>query len=230
MQLDDIRKDLEERGIKKAKIGGFDVDGVLRGKYVSLDKLYSALEKGFGFCDVIFGWDIADQLYDNAKVTGWDSGYPDAHAKLDPQTFRVLPARARHGELPRGLLRRGGQAPPRLPAQRPAQDRTRAPRPRAIAPRRPASSSSGSSRRRPRLSATRASTASTPLSPGMFGYSWLREAQHADFLHDILDTCTDYRIPLEGVHTETGPGVYEAALDYAIASRPPTAQRSSRRS
>src|SRR5215204_4235949 len=68
---------LRGRGVDRAKIGGFDIDGVLRGKYVSLDKLESALAKGFGFCDVIFGWDVADVLYDNAKVTGWHTGYPD---------------------------------------------------------------------------------------------------------------------------------------------------------
>ena len=38
--------ELTDRGFKRAKIGGFDIDGVLRGKYVSLDKLESALAKG----------------------------------------------------------------------------------------------------------------------------------------------------------------------------------------
>src|SRR5262245_39597253 len=82
---------LRQRGVTRAKIGGFDIDGVLRGKYVSIDKLTSALSSGFGFCDVIFGWDIADVLYDNAKVTGWHTGYPDAHAVLDTATMRSLP-------------------------------------------------------------------------------------------------------------------------------------------
>src|SRR6185295_9582102 len=86
-----LKKTFDERGIKKVKVGGFDVDGVLRGKYVSLDKFWSAVEGGFGFCDVIFGWDVADVLYDNAKVTGWETGYPDAHARVDLSTFRVLP-------------------------------------------------------------------------------------------------------------------------------------------
>src|SRR5690348_50886 len=81
----------QERGIKKVKVGGFDIDGLLRGKYVSLDKFWSMLESGFGFCDVIFGWDIGDVLYDNAKVTGWATGYPDTHARIDPSTFRVIP-------------------------------------------------------------------------------------------------------------------------------------------
>src|SRR5260370_6927790 len=90
-EAEELLKDLEQRGITKAKIGGFDVDGVLRGKYVSIDKLKSAIKGGFGFCDVIFGWDISDVLYDNAQVTGWHTGYPDAHAVLDLSTLRPIP-------------------------------------------------------------------------------------------------------------------------------------------
>src|SRR5258706_16416425 len=92
MDLASLKKHFEERKIRKVKVGGFDIDGVLRGKYISLEKFWSIAEPGFGFCDVIFGWDIADVLYDNAKVTGWHSGYPDAHAMIDADTFRVLPA------------------------------------------------------------------------------------------------------------------------------------------
>src|SRR5579871_6102787 len=119
------RKHLEQvfssRGIRRVKLGGFDVDGILRGKYVAVDKLWSALEDPIGFCDVVFGWDAADVLYDNARLTGWHTGYPDARARVDPSTFRVLPWEpdtaaflldfelpdgSPHPACPRGLLRR----------------------------------------------------------------------------------------------------------------------------
>src|SRR5262245_11487373 len=77
---------LEERGVHKAKVGGVDVDGLWRGKYSSLEKFFSAAKGGLGFCDVVFGWDLADALYDNAKVTGWHTGYPDAQATVDVST------------------------------------------------------------------------------------------------------------------------------------------------
>jgi glutamine synthetase len=48
----------------------------------------------------------------------------------------------------------------------------------------------------------------------MFGYSWLREGQHQALVDDILDTCEAYDIEIEGIHTETGPGVWEAAIRY----------------
>src|SRR5258708_21225866 len=91
MDVKELREVFEERGIRKVKVGGFDVDGVLRGKYVSLEKFWGAAESGFGFCDVIFGWDVADVLYDNAKLTGWHTGYPDTLAILDPSTARPIP-------------------------------------------------------------------------------------------------------------------------------------------
>ena len=81
-QIEGLREQFQKHGVRKVKLGGFDVDGVLRGKYVSLDKFWSVAEGGLGFCDVIFGWDLGDQLYDNATVTGWHTGIsaPSARA------------------------------------------------------------------------------------------------------------------------------------------------------
>ena len=83
--------ELKKEGVNKIKLGIFDVDGVLRGKYINLKKFASALESGFGFCDVIFGWDIEDELYDKPTITGWHTGYPDAPAKIDISSKRVIP-------------------------------------------------------------------------------------------------------------------------------------------
>ncbi|HKG85574.1 MAG TPA: glutamine synthetase, partial [Beijerinckiaceae bacterium] len=60
---EDARRFVEEGGHAHVKFGVADVDGILRGKYISRDKFFSALEKGLGFCDVIVGWDSNDQLY-----------------------------------------------------------------------------------------------------------------------------------------------------------------------
>ena len=70
----------------KVKVAVTDIDGVLRGKYIHRDKFFSAVEGGFGFCDVIFGWDINDLAYENMDFTGWHTGYPDAVAHLDLKT------------------------------------------------------------------------------------------------------------------------------------------------
>ena len=82
MTTDQIKARLESDKIQKIKLAGFDIDGVMRGKYISLDKFFSAIEKGLGFCDVTFGWDMIDQLYEQPTVTGWHTGYPDLSPKL----------------------------------------------------------------------------------------------------------------------------------------------------
>ena len=96
----DARKIVEERGLTHVKVGVFDVDGVLRGKYMSKDKFFSALESGFGFCDVVLGWDSNDQLYDNVTFTGWHTAYPDAFVRILPETCRGYPFEGEHAALP----------------------------------------------------------------------------------------------------------------------------------
>src|SRR5207249_11159813 len=60
----------------------------------------------------------------------------------------------------------------------------------------------------------------TPLSPGSFGYSVLRASENGELALELFDKLTAFGIPIEGFHTETGPGVYEAAiaLDEVLAA------------
>jgi Glutamine synthetase len=88
---EDARQIINERGLDYVKVGLFDIDGVLRGKYMAKDKFLSALEHGFGFCDVVLGWDSQDQLYDNVAFTGWHTGYGDAPVRIIPESCRELP-------------------------------------------------------------------------------------------------------------------------------------------
>src|SRR6185437_11692559 len=78
-------------GLRHVKVGVFDIDGVLNGKYMARDKFISALESGFGFCDVVLGWDVDNQLYDNTTLTGWHAGYRDAAVRVIPGSCRELP-------------------------------------------------------------------------------------------------------------------------------------------
>jgi len=66
------------QNINRIKLAIIDIDGILRGKYLSLDKFESILKSNGGFCDCVFGWDVNDTLYDNAQFTGWHTAYPDA--------------------------------------------------------------------------------------------------------------------------------------------------------
>jgi glutamine synthetase len=213
-----LREAFEKQGIRRVKVGGYDVDGILRGKYLALDKFWGALEEPIGFCDVVFGWDASDVLYDNARVTGWHTGYPDTRARVDPSTFRVLPWEpdtaaflldfvnddgSPHPACPRGLLRRVIARANALGYQ-------------------PVFGSEFEFfvfRETPASLQAKGFRGLEPVSPGMFGYSWVRSSQNADLCHAILDDAERFGIPIEGLHTETGPGVYEVAIKYDEALR-----------
>lgn len=218
MTPSEILEAFRTKGIRKVKVGGFDIDGVLRGKYVSVEKFESAMKSGFGFCDVIFGWDLHDVLYDNVKVTGWDSGYPDTHATVDLSTFRVLPNEpdtaaflvdfvtkegAAHPACPRGLLKKV-----LADAKALGYSATFA-----------AELEFFVFKETPESIREKGYKKLTPLSPGMFGYSWLRTAENKAFCESLWNESLAFDIPIEGLHTETGPGVYEVALRYDEALR-----------
>lgn len=211
--IEELRREFENKGIRKVKVGGFDVDGVLRGKYISLEKFWSALEKGFGFCDVIFGWDISDQLYDNAKVTGWETGYPDALARIDASTFRVLPDAPDTANFLVDFYTQDGVPHPACPRNLLKSVRQRA-LDAGFTTKFSAEFEFWIFQETPHSLHDKGFRGLDPLSPGMFGYSWLREGQYQLLVDDILDTCAAYDIEIEGIHTETGPGVWEAAIRY----------------
>jgi glutamine synthetase len=208
-----LRAALSERNITKVKVGGFDVDGVLRGKYLALDKLWGALEEGIGFCDVVFGWDIADVLYDNAKVTGWATGYPDAHARIDLDTLRVLPWEPGTAALLLDFVDTAGNAHPACPRGLLKSVLAKAAA-LGIGALFAAEFEFFVFKETPETLRAKGFRDLTPLSPGMFGYSWMREGQNSEFCHAILDEMAAFDIPIEALHTETGPGVYEVAIRY----------------
>ena len=212
-QIEHLREQFKKDGIRKVKVGGFDVDGVLRGKYVSLDKFWSVAEGGLGFCDVIFGWDSADVLYDNATVTGWHTGYPDAKATLDLSTYRRIPWEEGTAAFLMDFEASPGKPLEVSPRQLLQKIDARA---RALGYQVKCSSEFEFFifKETPESVRQKGYANLTPLSPGMFGYSWLRASENAPLVHALQDGLNAFDIELEGFHTETGPGVYEAAIKY----------------
>lgn len=204
----DARKIVEERNLSHVKVGVFDIDGIMRGKYMSRTKFLSALESGYGFCDVVLGWDCQDQLYDNVKFTGWHTGYPDAPVRILPESCRPLPFEDNNllflsefsgpaeQVCPRALLRRVLDRARKLGFEayvgfeyevfffEETVDSVREKHYRNL----------------------------KPMAPGWFGYSMIRNSVGADFYRQMLALCEDMDFGLEGLHEETGPGVIEAAI------------------
>ena len=215
--MNKIIEDLKNSHHQKVKVAITDIDGVLRGKYMHKDKFLSAVESGFGFCSVVFGWDAGDVCYDNSKFAGWHTGYPDSLARIDVSTARNVPwdqqvpffladfVKDEKGTplevCPRQLLKKiiaraaasGFQAKCGMEFEWFNFAET-------------AQSLHDKSFHDPK-----------PITPGMFGYSVIRMNQNKDFFNALLDECSAFGVPLEALHTETGPGVLEAAILYSDA-------------
>lgn len=198
-----------------AMLGLADIDGVLRGKFVSPAKLASLRVKDGGFCDCVFGWDLDDALYEGFGAdafTGWHSGFPDARYRLVGATERALPSGAPYfvGEF---ASDDGGDHP--------LCPRTLLRRVLARAERHGFSVRAGLEYELFVFKETPASVREKgyrdlePFTPGNFGYSVLRVAANAEVFEALLRYCATFRMPLEGLHCETGPGVWEAALEAA---------------
>lgn len=204
------RKLVEQRGLGYVKVGVFDMDGVMRGKYMSRDKFLSALDSGFGFCDVVLGWDVKDQLYDNISYTGWHTGYPDAPVRIIPESCRELPMEDNMlfflGEFtdkaeaicPRGTLQRviqkardmGFEVLSSFEYEFFVFNET------------------------PHSIRDKNYQHILPLAPAEFGYSVIRNSVESETYLGILKLAEDMDFGLEGLHEETGPGVLEAAIAY----------------
>jgi glutamine synthetase len=209
----DARAIVEERGLQHVKVGVFDNDGILRGKYIDRDKFFAALEKGLGFCNVVLGWDSNDQLYDNVSYTGWHTAYPDAQVRLLPDTCRALPL---EGDMLLFLGEFSGAAEqvcPRAVLRRVLE--------RAAGLGYSASAAAEFEffvfNETPESVRAKGYRALNTLSPGYFGYSMLRSGVHVELYQALLQLAAAMRMPIEGLHAETGPGVIEAALHYSEA-------------
>ena len=211
----DARRLVEASSLTHIKIGLSDIDGIMRGKLMRRDKFLSALDSGLAFCDVVFGWDSNDQLYDNVRYTGWHTAYPDAHLRIVPESARRLPLeRGAGGEemllflaefvegaaeiCPRRLLHRviergrdmGFDAFAALEYEFFVFDET------------------------PQSVREKHYRNLKNWTPGNFGYSMLRSTVNSDFYHQLLDMCERMDMSIESLHTETGPGVLEAAIAF----------------
>jgi glutamine synthetase len=201
---------LANERIHRIKLGVTDIDGILRGKYVSLDKFRSSYD-GLGFCDVIFGWDIGDVLYDNVSFTGWHTGYPDIQARVDLGTFRKIPWEPGTALFLMDLYTKQGEPLEIAPRQLFSKVLERAAEEGYVA-KFAAEYEFWLFRETPQSLREKNFRDLISLSPGMFGYSVLRASQNSPLVLDLIDQLAAFDVPLEGFHTETGPGVYEAAI------------------
>ena len=211
---------IRAEGHNKVKVAVSDIDGILRGKLLHIDKFLGAAQPhpagGFGFCDVVFGWAAHDQCYDNTQVTGWQHGFPDALARLDLDTARRVPW---DGGVPLFLgefVNADGSAHPLCPRQTLKRVLARAAK-LGVMPMAGMEFEWFNFAETPASWAAKQGVAPTTITPGMFGYSLLRMSDQRGFFNALMDDMLAFGVPIEGLHTETGPGVYEAAITFSGA-------------
>lgn len=212
LSRDQILYQVKESNAKSVRFAVTDIDGVLRGKLISKEKFLSIYDTGLSFCNVIFGWDTNDKCYTNSKVSGWHTGYPDEEAFLDLDSFRTIPWESnqpffigdfRNSEnlkdiCPRNLLRNITKQANEL----------------GYEPKFSSEFEWFNFLETPQSLEDKNYQAPTPLTPGMFGYSILRISQYSEYVNNLFNQLSEFKIPIEGLHTETGNGVYEAAIKY----------------
>jgi glutamine synthetase len=165
---------------------------------------------------VVFGWDSGDVCYDNARLTGWQHGFPDATARIALDTHRNVPW---DGGVPFFLgefLTPNGDPSPICPRQTLKRVLRRAEK-LGVRPMCSLEFEWFNFAETPQSWAAKRGVGPEPITPGMFGYSLLRMNHGREFLNALMDEMLAFGIPIEGLHTETGPGVYEAAIVYSEA-------------
>lgn len=214
----DAKRIVAERELTHVKVGLFDVDGVMRGKYMSREKFFSALDGGFSFCDVVLGWDSSDVLYESSdvKYTGWHTGYPDAPVKVIPQSCRDIPF---EGNMLLFLCEFDQEAAALCPRNLLSRVLARADD-MGFAPYAAFEYEFFLFDETPDSVRAKGYRDLKPITPGFFGYSMLRNSTHSQLYEELLSLCERMDFAIEGLHTETGPGVLEAAIavDGALAA------------
>ncbi|MHB8600454.1 MAG: glutamine synthetase family protein [Ktedonobacteraceae bacterium] len=217
MDIADIEKQINEGEVEYIKIGAPDMEGVFRGKRVASKFFLGSLEDGFAQCDVLFGWDIAENVLPNLKFSNWERGFADVVMKPDLATFADVPWEdnvascicdlwSEHGDpvtiSPRYILNnlveraRGLGFEPMAASElefRFFRENQMSLRDKDFGP------------------------DLTPLNPGMNCYAISQASADDHLLGRIARMMRDHGVEIEGYNREHGPGMYEMNIHYGNA-------------
>jgi glutamine synthetase len=217
MDRDEIKRLIEEGKVEYVKIGTPDIEGVYRGKRVAAQHFLNSLADGFAQCDVIFGWDIAENILPNLKVSNWEHGFADVMLRPDLSTFRLVPWEERVASCVCDIWTEHGepfQVSPRYVLSRVVE------RARALGFEPLAAAELEFRFFRETMVSLRAKDYGPglqPLNPGMNCYAVSQASADDALLRRIASAMRDHGIEIEGYNREHGPAMYEMNLHYAGA-------------
>lgn len=217
MDIGTVAELIDKHEIRSVKIGGADLDGVFRGKRVSADHfLHAARGEGFPQCDVVFGWDIQDEVIGDLPFSNWQTGFGDVIMKPDLDTFAVVPWESDAASCICEFYTEDGEPlelSPRNVLQRvvkTAFDAGYAAKMAAELEVRFFLEDQHSLREKD-------FSGLTPLNPGNNCYSIHHATIDEPLIGYICRMLTEYGIPVEAYNREHGAGMYEICIRYTNA-------------
>jgi glutamine synthetase len=217
MDIDQVERTIRDHGIETVKVGGADMDGVYRGKRVLAQPFLDGCHaNGFPQCDVIFGWDIAEQVIEGLAVGTADTGFADIIMVPDLSTFRVVRWEQKTAAVICDYTTEAGEpldVAPRTVLRRVVD--------RAVAlgcrPFTAAEFEVRIFREDQRSLREKRYSDLEPLNPGLNCYSIHHASLDEDLIGHIRRDMIEYGVPVEGYNREHGAGMYEMNIRYADA-------------
>jgi glutamine synthetase len=206
----DFAVGLEQLHAKTVHIGMMDPAGEFRDKLVSADKAVKLAAKGYPFCEVLYFWDIAEKTF-------IDGAFIDRPAFLDASSLRKYPFSEDAALCIADFSGDFGKRSPRNLCKRLISE----------------ADNLGFDvlsafefefflfNETPESLRAKNYRDLTYFAQGNRTYSLQTSAIHGELLQGLHDTMTTMGIGLDAIHTELGPGCFEAPLTYAKGLKSP---------
>jgi glutamine synthetase len=218
MDIEAATELLRRHDVRTVRIGGADLDGVYRGKRVSADHFLASAEEGFPQCDVLFGWDIQDEVIGSLPYSNWEIGFADIVMRPDLSTLAVVPWEEDSAAVVCDFFTEAGDPlpiSPRFVLQRIVQRALDAGFRSIMAAELEVRfyQEDQESLRDKNFSDLR------PLNPGLNCYSIHHASIDEPVIGRVRQCLNDYGITVDSYNREHGAGMYEINLRYADAVR-----------
>lgn len=214
-----MREFVETNSIHTFKIGAVDIDGLWRGKRISSDSFVdSVCCNGTFVSNILFGWDLQDEIVPNLTYTGWHTAYPDVNLRPDLSTLSVVPWEPGTASVICDILERDGQPVDLSPR---AILKAMASRAESLGFEAMAAYElefylfRGSAREL----AARQWRDLEPLSEGHHTYNVYRDTGTEFLVGEVRQQLAEYGIFIEASNSEHGPGQFEVNIRYSDVLR-----------
>jgi glutamine synthetase len=214
MDLSEVVRLMDSHHIEVVKVGAADMDGVYRGKRVTRDSFLSLCQgEGIPQCDVVFGWDIQEEVIGDLPYSSWAGGFRDVIMRPDLSTFAVVPWEPGAASVVCDFYTEEGEPFPVAPrevlrrvVERAAEVGLRSRMAIELEVR--------YFREDQESLRTKDYIGLRPLSPGLNCYSIHHASIDEDVVGEVCLLLLEYGIPVSGYNREHGAGMYEINLGH----------------